>query len=118
MVAKKKIKKHPNEKDIDWVMLDKLCQYKMYLVDCSELLGVSEDTIERRIRKEYNCTFAEYRNKKMARTRMFIVQHALELMKKGNTAITIFMLKNFCGFSDSPNEENTYADEVSIIEPF
>jgi len=99
----KKVRKaHVKWDDEKVRQLDKYCQLKPSLTDVSELLNVSDDTILRHCRK-YNMTFAEYRNKKMAKTRMTLTQKALEMALNGNATMMIFSLKNLCGWADMPD---------------
>jgi hypothetical protein len=88
--------------ELDWEKLDMLLKYQASLLDAAELCGCSEDTIERRIREKHNCTFAEYRNKKMAVTRIGLKQKAIKeaTAKRVNTSLLIFCLKNLCGWTD------------------
>lgn len=85
---------------MDWSKLDAILQYNAQLKDASEILGCSEDTIERRIREKYDCTYAEYRDKKLGKVRIKLVQKAIDMAMMGNTAMMIFCLKNLCGWAD------------------
>ena len=90
-----------NKKEIDWVLLNNILKYKPSLVDTAEMVGVSEDTVARRIREEHDCTFAEYRNKKLAVVRRSLVSKALDMaVTGGNATMLIFCLKNLCGWTD------------------
>jgi hypothetical protein len=70
------------------------------MLDCEEIMGVTDDTINNRIKAKYGITFSAYRNKKMSLTRMTLVQKALDQAKAGNVTMMIFCLKNLCGWSD------------------
>ena len=103
MAEDKKVRKaHVKWDDEKVRLLDKYCQLKPTLLDVTELLNVSSDTIERYCRK-HGMTFAEYRNKKMAKTRMTLTQKALEMALNGNATMMIFSLKNLCGWADMPD---------------
>lgn len=84
----------------NWSRLDSLCQRKMDLSDCAEIMQVSEDTIRRRIKAKYKITFAIYQDKKMSITRLTLVEKALEMADRSNVTMLIFCLKNLCGWSD------------------
>ena len=92
------------KKEINWDKLDAMCQYKPFLCDVAEYLEISEDTIERNIRAKHNCTCAEYRNKKMWRTRFNLTEKAVAMAMSGNTTMMIFCLKNLCGWADQVQE--------------
>lgn len=101
--------------EINWDKLDAMCQYKPFLCDVSEYLGVSEDVIEKRIREEHNCTFSEYRNKKMWRTRFNLTEKAVGMAMAGNTTMMIFCLKNLCGWADIQKESYEPEGEYPAI---
>ena len=99
--------------DFDWAKLDKLLELGPKLTDAAELLGVSEDTIERRIRERHDLTYAEYRCKKQALVRKSLVSTAYALAMglpphqgKPDKTLLIFCLKNLCGWSDNNNDQN------------
>lgn len=90
----------PKKIEFNWDKLEALCQYRPFLSDVSEYLGVSEDTVERYIKKRYGITFAEFRDKKMFRTRFNLTEKALQMALSGNVTMMIFCLKNLCGWAD------------------
>jgi hypothetical protein len=98
----------------DWEKLDAILRYKATIVDCSEMLDVSHDTVERNIKKKYDMTFTEYRDKKLTHTRLSLIQKALEQAKTGNTTMLIFCLKNLCGWSDKM-EHGFEKDKQTIV---
>lgn len=92
--------------EFNWDRLASLCQRDMPLTDCAEIMQCNASTIERRIKQKFGkMTFAEFKQQKMATTRLMIKETALDHVKKGNIAMCIFLLKNWCGFSDKV--ENT-----------
>lgn len=86
--------------DFNWDRLESLCQRSMGLADCSEIMQVSESTIQRRIKDEFNLTFEAYKDKKMALTRLNLIQKALDRVESGNITMHIFLLKNMCKMAD------------------
>lgn len=86
--------------EIEWGKLDALLQFKVSLAFCADYLGVSRDTIIRRIKEKYDLTFAEYHNLKMENTATKLQQKAIEMALKGNTTMMIFALKNLAKWSD------------------
>lgn len=106
-------------KEFDWKYFDSVLKYNATKLDCAELLQVSEDTIERRIKKKHDMTFAAYRNKKMSHTRLTLVQKALSMAKGGNVAMMIFALKNLCGWSNEYEATATVsADSKKLVVNF
>lgn len=86
--------------ELDWGKLDAILQFNPTLVICAELLEISIDTIERRIKDAHNCTFLEYKNRKMGLVKIKLQQKAITMALGGNTAMMIFTLKNLCGWAD------------------
>ena len=86
--------------ELDWSKLDAILSYNAELNDAAEIMGCSPDTIERRIREHYDCTFAEYRNKKLGKVRIKLAQKAIAMAMNGNTTMMIFCLKNLCKWKD------------------
>jgi hypothetical protein len=93
-------KEHGNLKPFDWHQFDTYCSVKFTKRTCAELMGISEDTIEKRVRKEYDMTFTEYRETKLAPTKIKLVQKAIDMALGGNVTMLIFTLKNLCGWTD------------------
>ena len=88
-----------------WDKLDGLLAHKSSLLMCSDILDCPESTIQNHIKKRYGLSFTEYANKKLSRTKVRLVQKALEQASSGNTTMLIFCLKNLCKWSD--RNENT-----------
>jgi hypothetical protein len=88
--------------ELDWSKLDGMLQYNASLPQCAELLEVSEDTIERRIKAKHKCTFHEYKQKKMGRTSIRLQQKAITMGLDGSIPMLIFCLKNIAKWSDNP----------------
>lgn len=86
-----------------WDKLDGLLAYKSSLVVCSDILEVAEGTIKNHIRKRFDMTFTEYSERKLSRTKVKLVQKALEMAYSGNSTMTIFCLKNICKWQDNPD---------------
>ncbi len=91
---------------IDYDKLKAYMRLKPTLVDCSAFFGVSEDTIERLIKKNDKCTYAEFRNKNMVHTRNTLVRKAIDMATKGNVPMLIFCLKNLCNWVDKKEITN------------
>jgi hypothetical protein len=94
----------------DWVKLDSYLEFKASLRNCSFLLGVSEDTIQRHIKNRFNCTFREYREGRMAPIGHKLAEKAVTMAMQGNVPMLIFCLKNLSGWSDKI-EHSTESDK-------
>lgn len=93
--------------------LRNILKLKPRLKDVANFFECSEDTIERRIREKYNCTFAEFRDQNAIHTRFDLIKKAIEKAERGDNVMLIFCLKNLCGWRDKYDEGSTFDDEAS-----
>lgn len=84
-----------------WDKLDGLLAYKSSLVVCAEILETTDTTIKNHIKKRFDMTFTEYAERKLSRTKVKLVQKAIEQATSGNTTMLIFCLKNLCKWHDN-----------------
>lgn len=96
-----------------WDKLDGLLAYKSSLVVCADILDCHENSIKNHIKKRYDLTFTEYAEKKLSRTKVKLVQKAIEMALAGNTTMMIFSLKNICKWNDN-NETAIDINKVNI----
>ena len=95
----------PAKAPFSWDKLDGLLAYKSSLVVCADILDTTDTTIKNHIKKRYNMTFTEYAEKKLSRTKVKLVQKAIEMANSGNATMLIFCLKNINKWSDNNNIE-------------
>lgn len=100
--------------EINWGQLNGILQFNASLRICSQIMGISEDVIEKNIRTQFDMTFKEYKESKMAKVKIMLQQKAIEMALKGNTAMMIFTLKNLCGWADK--QEIAQVDKTRIFE--
>jgi len=104
----------PQSAPFSWDKLDGLLAYKSSMVVCAEMLDVHENTIKNHIKKRFNQTFTQYSDRKLSRTRVKLVQKALEQAYSGNSTMLIFCLKNLCKWQDRFDDNET--DSIQKIE--
>jgi hypothetical protein len=97
-------KPSPKKIDLDWKELDALLQFKVPLYFVADYIGVSRDTIIRRIKEKYDMTYGEYHNLKMQRTATKLQQKAIEMALNGDRTMLIFCLKNMAGWTDKQEQ--------------
>tara|TARA_R100000655_G_scaffold110056_1_gene167242 strand:+ start:1931 stop:2302 length:372 start_codon:yes stop_codon:yes gene_type:complete len=105
MATKKKKKVGRKKVEFDWDKFDSILQFKPPKQVCSDILGISEDSIERRIKEEYDCTFSEYRARRMGPMKIRLAQKIIQMALNGNVPCLIFASKVYLGWSDKPIEE-------------
>jgi hypothetical protein len=89
-----------SKKEFDWGKFDAILQFYPTKETCAEIMEVSEDTVERRIKEKFNSNFSDYRDRKMGRTRVALAKKAVKMALDGNATMLIFCLKNLCGWAD------------------
>ncbi len=100
------------KKKLDWAGLDALLQFKVSKGFCADYLGISEDTIDRRIKSEHNMTFTQYREYKCMGMGLKLQQKAIQMALAGNATMLIFSLKNLAGWSDKSEKEINSDKEI------
>ena len=103
-------------KSIDLQLLDRLCQFPMKNEDIAFCLGVSLDTLERRVRAIEDSTFAEFKHKRGARLRLSLVEKQIEVAMRGNVSMLIWLGKQYLGQSDHLPAEEDHSQNV-FLEP-
>lgn len=89
--------------EINYSVLDALLQFKVKKNYVCEYLEISEDTLDRRLKRDHNMTFTEYHALRLQRTSVRLQKMAIEMAMGGkNTAMMIFCLKNIAGWCDDP----------------
>lgn len=85
---------------VNYDQLDALLQFKVTKAFCADYLGVSEDTIDRRIKEDHGMTFSQYHELKIERTALKLQKKIIEMGLGGNVASLIFALKNLAKWQD------------------
>ena len=104
-------------KDIDQDNFEKLCGLFCTEEDIAAFFKVSVDTIERWCARTYKMTFAEVYKKHSAKGRTSIRRWQFQAAERGNTAMLIFLGKNYLGQCDTVKvEENADGKLADLIE--
>lgn len=99
--------------DEQWGEVKGLCRVKFGAQECADFIGVSKDTLERRIKDRYKITFSQFRNAQLAHTKRSLAKKCIELGLEGDRVLLIFALKNINKWSDNPDP---FEDEEAILE--
>jgi len=102
------------EHGFSWEKLDAVLGMGASKSMAASVMDCSEDTIDRRIKKEHEQTFSQYREIKLAPTKIRLQQKALTMGLGGNVTMLIFCLKNLCEWSDKVENTNKGESSVSI----
>lgn len=85
---------------LDWSKLDMALSLGATTQMAADYLEVSVSYLEKKITAEKGMALGEYRNLKMASTKLKLIQKALSKAFDGDNTMLIFSLKNLCGWSD------------------
>lgn len=115
MSKKDKRPKTRGEIPLDWTRLNQYLELGARLIDCSEFLSVSEDKIQDQIKRHHAMTFMEYRDKKMAKMRLRVLQKQFDVAMQGNVAMLIWLGKQILGQTEKIEQQNTETTPQRLI---
>ena len=75
-------------------------------------LGMSIETLNKRIKEEKGMTFLEYKNKKKEMVKISVMQKQFEIAMEGNPSMNIWLGKQYAGQSDK--QETNLKSETGI----
>ena len=99
---------------IKWDIIDAVLSYNASKPDCAELAGISEDTLERAIKRKYKKTFTEYREVKKARIRYTLSKKQYEIAIAGNVTMLIWLGKQWLGQTDKNELDTNTTSKIKI----
>jgi hypothetical protein len=85
---------------IDKAELKKLMQFHPSEKEAADWFDVSLSSLERFIKKEFQCTFDEFRDKGFVRTKISIKRKQIEMALGGDRVMLIWCGKQYCGQSE------------------
>jgi hypothetical protein len=86
--------------EIDWSAFDALCTVQCTLTEIAVHCGVSEDTIERAVKREQGMSFADYFRQKRKAGFISLRRKQWELAMRGNATMLIWLGKQYLGQND------------------
>ena len=102
------------KKPIDWKQFDKLCALQCTKLEIAAFFDMSDDTLSRRVREEFDCSFAELFKEKRKKGKAALRRMQWQLAEKGNCSMLIWLGKNYLGQSDKLEQNVT--NEIPSIE--
>ena len=99
--------------EIDRQQFEALCRLNPTLKDAAAFFKVNQDTITDRCKEWGYEGFSDAREQNMVHTRLDLIRNAMQMAKKGNSALMIFCLKNLCGWADK--QENTQTTTLQVV---
>lgn len=105
---------------IDWKTVDNLCKIQCTGEEIASVLNVSYDTLERRIKKEFNQSCADYIAEKRqgGKASLRRAQWKLATEDKGNATMLIWLGKQYLNQKDTPVDgDSTKPVTINIVNP-
>jgi hypothetical protein len=103
-------------REIDADVLDAMIQYGATCTDCAGRFNCSNDTIVRFIKDKYSMNFADYSDKMMFNVRMKLRDRMFRAAMEGNTAMMIWLSKQWLNMSDNPGSSISKDDARKVFE--
>jgi len=98
----------------DHPKLKAIMRFKPRMVDAAAFFEVHPSTLEKYIKKIWGITYSEFRDQNMVSIRFKLNQAAIDKALGGDTAMLIFCLKNYCGWSDKGLDEVDNKQNITI----
>ena len=93
-------KRGPRPTEINWKEFDTLCGVQCTLEEISLFFGLSEDTVERAVVRQWKMPFAEYYAQKRRLGFISLRRKQYQLAIKGNVTMLVWLGKNLLGQAD------------------
>lgn len=102
---------------IDLSRLPALCRIQATAEECASVLGISKDTLERRLKAEHDCTFTEFYNRYSAPGKCSLRRLQWKLARAGNPTMLIWLGKQWLGQTDKVEhaDDDAQAQPVSVV---
>jgi len=95
------------KKIIDWDKAAKLAEILCPHTEIAYVLGVHYDTLNNACKRELGITFSEFMDKNRGTGKVKLRQKLNREAQAGNTAVMIFLAKNWLGMSDRQQVEHS-----------
>jgi hypothetical protein len=83
--------------DADWQSIEKLCSLMCTADEIAHFMGVSVDTLSRRVLEQFGCTFAEYHKKNSVGAIISLRRIQWQSALNGNATMQIWLGKQYLG---------------------
>ena len=99
------------KREIEKELFENMCEIQATEKEMCLVLGLTDKTLTRWCKDTYGKSFKEIYKEKRAKGKISLRRYQFQLAEK-NTAMAIFLGKNYLGQKDNPNETN----EVSKVD--
>ena len=103
------------KKEIDYEQLDKLCKLQCTGEECASFFGIDYDTLNARIKEQYDCNFSDYYKKNSGEGKISLRRMQWKTAEGGNPTMQIWLGKQYLGQSDKQEVEHGGSVKHSYI---
>ena len=102
--------------DKEWGYIENLCGLMCTGEEIAGFLGVSYDTLEKRIREVHDCSFTDYYKRHSAKGRVSLRRSQFKAAEGGNATMLVWLGKQYLGQTDKVDlEGESIATPVKIV---
>lgn len=94
-IPAKKNPPHRPKKELDFTIIDSLCELQCTAVEICGVLGVCEETLNARIRERFDMSFSEYYSQKGSNGKVSLRRRQYKAAMDGNSAMLIWLGKQW-----------------------
>ena len=102
--------------DKQWASIEEMCNILCTGEEIAGVLGVSYDTLEKRIKETHEISFTEYYKKHGSKGKRSLRRLQWKAAEAGNTSMLIWLGKQWLGQTDRQESEATITTKVIIVD--
>lgn len=103
--------------EIDWVQFEKLCEIQASLEEIALWFGCSVDTIERAVKREFNCNFADHHARKSVKGKIAIKRQLMQMALANNRnsiPVLLYCDRKYNGGGPLPDGTTQVTSQVQV----
>ena len=101
----------PKKVIVDWTTANALASFLCTGEEIASTLGISYDTLELRVKEEFDCTFPEYIKRHSGSVKASLRRKQIEAALAGNTTMLIWTGKQLLGQKEPDREQRDFEDD-------
>lgn len=99
-----------------WKIAENMAKIQCTGVEIADVMGFSYDTLERRVKARYGCSFAEWHKKYSNHGKTSLRRMQWKSAEEGNVTMQIFLGKNLLGQSEQQAVDVTFENLTPLAE--
>lgn len=103
--------------EIDFKFLERICEYPLKKRQVAHIMGICDDTLEKKVREKYGITFSDFLAQKGGKRRFTLIETMYEVATQHkNVGMLIYLSKNWLQMSDMPEPDDDSNEDEIIYE--